>query len=137
MGVGGCGCGCGWVWVWVWVGVGVGVWVWVDVGVGVGVWVWVWVCVGVGVWVCLNPYFTWFVPFSGNGFANSVLSIAPVRAMCGSTNAGLSTLRTNPLASATTAAHALGHMFGLDHDGGLFQRLTMHRCLLAVCVDHC
>lgn len=54
--------------------------------------------------------------FSGKGFANNVLGIAPVGAMCRSTNAGLSSLRSNPLATATTAAHELGHMFGLDHD---------------------
>ena len=65
--------------------------------------------------------------FSGKGFDNNVLGIAPVGAMCSSINAGLTTLRTNPLASATTAAHELGHMFGLDHDGGLLHRLTMHR----------
>ena len=70
-------------------------------------------------------------PLSGDGFNDDVISIAPVRSMCGSNNAGLATLRSSTLASATTAAHGLGHMFGLKHDDSSFHRHAMHRWLLS------
>ena len=70
-------------------------------------------------------------PLSGGGFNDDVLGIAPVGSMCGSSNAGLTSLRTTTLASATTAAHELGHMFGLNHDDSSFHRHAMHRWLLS------
>ena len=76
----------------------------------------------------LFPSLCHVAPCSGDGFNDDVLGIAPVGSMCRSSNAGLATLRSSTLASATTAAHELGHMFGLNHDGGSFHRHPMHRC---------
>ena len=79
---------------------------------------------------------SWIVPFSGNGFNDDILAISPVLSMRDSTNAGLITLSGSTLASATTTAHELGHMFGLNHDSDRCIRLSISHLLLMYIKAH-
>ena len=55
----------------------------------------------------------------GNDFSGSTIGIAYLNTMCGSASVGIVQDRHRAaLATGSTFAHEMGHLFGMDHDSG-------------------
>ena len=62
----------------------------------------------------------------GNDFTGSTIGIAYLNTMCGGASVGIVQDRHRAaLATGSTFAHEIGHLFGMDHDNSEHSHITL------------